>query len=121
MGTGERGTITARPSAASCSLHVQRTMSAPAAASAYPWARVPSVSAVFVTVMDWTDTGAPPPTGTFPTFIWRVLRRSANVAPVLAIDRQLSGVPSRASAAPPEQLARPARASLVEPVSSASP
>jgi hypothetical protein len=34
IGTGERGTIWARPSAASCSLHVQRTMSQPAAASA---------------------------------------------------------------------------------------
>ena len=34
IGTGDRGTICARPSAASVSLHVQRTMSAPAAASA---------------------------------------------------------------------------------------
>ena len=34
IGTGERGTICASPSAASSSLHVQRTMSAPAAASA---------------------------------------------------------------------------------------
>ena len=33
-GIGERGTICARPSAASDSLHVQRTMSQPAAASA---------------------------------------------------------------------------------------
>src|SRR5205814_6294511 len=34
IGTGERGTMCARPSAASISLHVQRTMSAPAAYSA---------------------------------------------------------------------------------------
>ena len=34
IGTGERGTICARPSAAASSLHVQRTMSQPAAASA---------------------------------------------------------------------------------------
>ena len=34
IGTGERGTIWASPSAASASLHVQRTMSQPAAASA---------------------------------------------------------------------------------------
>ena len=34
IGTGERGTIRASPSAASTSLHVQRTMSAPAPASA---------------------------------------------------------------------------------------
>ena len=33
-GIGERGTIWARPSAAAASLHVQRTMSQPAAASA---------------------------------------------------------------------------------------
>ena len=34
IGTGDRGTIWASPSAASISLQVQRTMSAPAAASA---------------------------------------------------------------------------------------
>ena len=34
IGTGERGTIWARPSAASSSLQVQRTMSQPAAARA---------------------------------------------------------------------------------------
>jgi hypothetical protein len=34
MGTGERGTIWASPSAAARSLHVQRTMSAPAPAKA---------------------------------------------------------------------------------------
>ena len=34
IGTGERGTIWARPSAAACSLQVHLTMSHPAAASA---------------------------------------------------------------------------------------
>ena len=34
IGTGERGTIWARPSAAASSLQVHRTISAPAAASA---------------------------------------------------------------------------------------
>ncbi len=34
IGTGERGTMWASPSAAASSLQVQRTMSAPAAASA---------------------------------------------------------------------------------------
>jgi hypothetical protein len=34
IGTGDRGTIWASPSAASVSLHVHRTMSAPAAARA---------------------------------------------------------------------------------------
>src|SRR5215467_3188354 len=39
-------------------------------------------SAVSVVVIDWTDTGAPPPTGTaclpLPTMIWRDLRRDAS-------------------------------------------
>ena len=65
----------ASPSAASRSLQVQRTISAPAAARAYTWANVPSTSAVFVVVIDWTVTGASPPTGTEPTIIWRVFLR----------------------------------------------
>jgi hypothetical protein len=36
---------------------------------------VPSTSAVLVMVIDCTLTGAPPPTGTLPTMIWRVGRR----------------------------------------------
>jgi hypothetical protein len=35
---------------------------------------------VSVVVIDWTDTGAPPPTGTEPTMIWRLLRRGASGA-----------------------------------------
>ena len=31
---------------------------------------------VGVLVIDWTVMGAPPPTGTGPTMIWRLLRRS---------------------------------------------
>jgi hypothetical protein len=38
---------------------------------------VPSTSAVFVVVIDCTLTGAPPPTGTGPTWIWRVARLGA--------------------------------------------
>jgi hypothetical protein len=34
---------------------------------------VASTSCVFVSVIDWTTTGAPPPIGTFPTLIWRSL------------------------------------------------
>src|ERR1700688_4606296 len=79
IGTGERGTMWASPSAAASSLHVHRTMSAPADASAYIWARVPSTSAVFVIVIDWTEIGAPPPTATFPTWIWRLGRRTAAI------------------------------------------
>ncbi|GIJ38048.1 hypothetical protein Vwe01_13730 [Micromonospora andamanensis] len=36
------------------------------------------MSAVNVVVIDWTDTGAPPPTGTDPTMIWRLARRGAS-------------------------------------------
>ena len=35
------------------------------------------MSAVTVVVIDCTETGASPPTGTEPTMIWRDLRRSA--------------------------------------------
>ena len=35
-------------------------------------------SAVSVVVIDWTQTGAPPPTGTEPTMIWRLCRRGAS-------------------------------------------
>jgi hypothetical protein len=76
IGTGERGTIWARPIAASSSLHVQRTMSAPAAASAVDLRQVPSTSAVLVVVIDCTETGASPPTATAPTISCRVDRRS---------------------------------------------
>ena len=33
---------------------------------------MPSTSAVFVVVMDWTEMGASPPTATYPTWICRV-------------------------------------------------
>lgn len=36
---------------------------------------VTSTSAVRVVVMDWTETGASPPTGTRPTMTWRDTRR----------------------------------------------
>src|SRR5215470_6070559 len=51
-----------------------------AVSSAICWS-VAFTSAVSVVVIDWTDTGAPPPTGTaclsLPTMIWRDLRRVA--------------------------------------------
>src|SRR6266536_2093569 len=46
------------------------------------WQPVAVTSAVTVVVIDWTETGAPPPTGTaclpLPTMIWRDLRRGAS-------------------------------------------
>src|SRR4029079_3321350 len=53
--------------AASGRLTVTRTISEPASASSMHWRAVPAASAVSVMVIDWTTTGAPPPTCTPPT------------------------------------------------------
>src|SRR5688500_3506102 len=55
-----------------------RTMSQPEAVSSAICCNVALTSAVSVVVIDWTDTGAPPPTGTDPTMIWRLCRRGAS-------------------------------------------
>src|ERR1700730_16136206 len=59
--------------AASLRSTVMRTSSDPAGASAATWLAVASTSAVSVLVMDWTTTGAPPPTVTLPTRTGTVL------------------------------------------------
>src|SRR5687768_10031526 len=46
-------------------------MSAPASATVRIWSSVAWTFAVSVLVIVWTATGAPPPTGTFPTWICR--------------------------------------------------
>ena len=51
-------------------------MSAPASSSRRIWSIVAAASEVGVLVIDWTLIGAPPPTGTAPTMIWRLWRRS---------------------------------------------
>lgn len=48
-----------------------------AVSSAICW-RVALTSEVRVVVIDCTETGAPPPTGTEPTMIWRLARRGAS-------------------------------------------
>jgi hypothetical protein len=53
-----------------------RTMSAPASAQACTCSTVAFTSVVSVLVIVCTVIGASPPTGTGPTWIWRVLRRS---------------------------------------------
>src|SRR4051812_44770807 len=70
-GIGEKRTI--RPSASASSVFgtATRTTSHPADASAAICAVVASTSCVFVSVMDWTTTGAPPPIFTPPTKMWR--------------------------------------------------
>src|SRR5688500_719846 len=52
-----------------------RTMSAPASSQRRIWAIVACASDVGVLVIVWTVTGAPPPTATLPTMIWREDRR----------------------------------------------
>ncbi|MNE75057.1 hypothetical protein D3C80_1711810 [compost metagenome] len=49
-----------------------RTMSAPASSSWRICSSVAAASVVGVLVIDWTLIGAPPPTGTEPTMIWRL-------------------------------------------------
>src|SRR5262245_55039955 len=58
--------ISATVAAASGTLTVMRTISEPASASAMHCAAVAAASAVSVLVIDWTTTGAPPPTCTAP-------------------------------------------------------
>ncbi len=73
IGTGEKRTILDNASASSVFGTATRTISQPALASAATWAVVASTSYVFVVVIDWTTTGAPPPTLTPPTEICRLL------------------------------------------------
>src|SRR5215813_6944001 len=74
--------ICGRASASSWEGTATRTIWQPVAVSSAICCRVAFTSAVSVVVIDWTDTGAPPPTGTaclpLPTMIWRDLRRYAS-------------------------------------------
>ena len=71
-------------SASSCDGTATRTIWQPAAVSSAICCSVALTSAVSVVVIDCTDTGAPPPTGTtwlpLPTIICRDLRRAASGA-----------------------------------------
>ena len=68
-------------SAASRTGTAQRTMSQPAASSAQISSRVAWTSRVSVLVIDWTVTGASPPTLTPPSRICRVARRAITARP----------------------------------------
>jgi len=59
--------ISGTAAAASGMLTVIRTISEPARASSMHWVAVDFTSTVSVFDMDWTTTGAPPPTMTLPT------------------------------------------------------
>src|SRR5215813_1487505 len=74
--------ISGSASASSWEGTATRTIWQPVAVRAAICCSVAFTSAVSVVVIDWTDTGAPPPTGTaclpLPTMIWRDLRRGAS-------------------------------------------
>src|SRR5215472_7593465 len=70
--------ISGSASASSWDGTATRTIWQPAAVSSAICCRVALTSAVRVVVMDCTDTGAPPPTGTFPTMICRDFRLPAS-------------------------------------------
>jgi hypothetical protein len=61
IGTGEKRTSAGRASASSIFGTATRTISHPALASAAICAVVAGTSCVFVSVIDWMTTGAPPP------------------------------------------------------------
>ena len=67
-------------SASSCDGTATRTIWQPEAVSSAICCSVAFTLAVSVVVIDWTDTGAPPPTGTEPTMICRDSLRSASGA-----------------------------------------
>src|SRR3954469_7271371 len=70
--------IAGSASTSSCDGTATRTIWQPdAVSSAICWS-VALTSAVSVVVIDCTLIGAPPPTGTLPTMIWRLLRRGAS-------------------------------------------
>src|ERR671912_1011082 len=70
--------IAGSASTSSCDGTATRTIWQPDAVSSAICCSVALTSAVSVVVIDWTDTGAPPPTGTDPTMIWRLCRRGAS-------------------------------------------
>ena len=76
-GSGLFSAIFPKASAASSVGTVSRAISQPAVQRALSWERLASTSVVFVLHMDWMETGAPPPTATFPTLICLVISRTS--------------------------------------------
>ncbi len=100
-------------SASSCVGTATRTMSQPAAVSSAICWRVALMSVVCVVHMDWTLTGASPPTSILPTLILRVLRRGARtkggasgMPRLIGMLTRSSSHPARASPAPGGRCAR---------------
>src|ERR687884_2149743 len=85
-GIGDRRTIRGSASASSSFGTATRTTSQPADASAAICAVVASTSCVFVSVIDCTTTGAPPPIRTPPTLMWRSEAIAVTLAAAEAAD-----------------------------------
>ena len=71
IGIGDFSTMTFSASTSFSRGTATRTMSAPASATRRTWSSVACRFAVSVLVIVCTATGAPPPMGTPPTWIWR--------------------------------------------------
>ena len=78
-------------SASSCDGTATRTISQPDAVSSAICCSVALMFVVGVVHIDWTLTGASPPTSTLPTLICRDLRRGARVSGTLGIPRFTAG------------------------------
>src|SRR5262245_12391678 len=79
IGTGEKRISLGNASASSSFGTATRTISQPAATSEAICAVVAGTSCVFVSVIDWTTTGAPPPILTPPTLTERSLGTRASL------------------------------------------
>src|SRR5258706_12771016 len=90
-GSGESRTIFGSASASSSFGTATRTISQPADASAAICAVVASTSCVFVSVIDWTTTFAPPPIATPPTEICRWLAIELSLASAFRRLRRAQG------------------------------
>ena len=114
-------------SASSCEGTATRTISHPDAVSSAICCSVALMFVVGVVHIDWTLTGALPPTSTLPTLICRDLRRGARVSGTLGIPRLTAGTLSslrwRASVRPGAAADRRVRTvvSRHEPESSPDP
>ncbi len=75
-----------------------RTISQPEAVSSAICCSVALMLVVGVVHIDWTLTGASPPTRTLPTLIWRDLRRGARTSGTLGIPRFTAGTLSHYAA-----------------------
>src|SRR3954447_10873110 len=76
IGTRAARTMSFSAAVLAASGQERRPVSAPGFSQPRIWSIVARASAVSVLVMVWTVTGAPPPTGTLPTMIWREGRRA---------------------------------------------